>query len=89
VRKNWHGDPTCYFCNYPETIDHLFFECPVSKVTWGVAASCFSRNDRPSTYNQYWAWISKALPGGGGGIFYAWLGCHLLGYMKNSQHGLF
>jgi hypothetical protein len=24
VRKNWHGDPTCYFYNSPETIDHLF-----------------------------------------------------------------
>jgi hypothetical protein len=41
LKRNWHGDPNCYFCSSPESINHLFFQCPVSKVTWGVIASCF------------------------------------------------
>jgi hypothetical protein len=64
LKRNWHGDPNCYFCNSPESMNHLFFECPVSKVTWGVIATCFSQNNRPLSYDQFWAWISKALPGG-------------------------
>jgi hypothetical protein len=64
LRRNWQGDPSCYFCESPETIDHLFFECPIAKVIWGVIAMCFHQKCRPKTYSQYWAWIPNALPGG-------------------------
>jgi hypothetical protein len=62
--KNWQGDPSCYFCNIPETIDHLFFECPISKVIWGVIVVCFHQKCRPLSYVQYWAWVPSTLPGG-------------------------
>jgi hypothetical protein len=39
LKRKWHGDPNCYFCNSPESMNHLFFECPVTKVTWGVIAT--------------------------------------------------
>jgi hypothetical protein len=39
LKRKWHGDPNCYFCNSPESMNHLFFECPVAKVTWGVIAT--------------------------------------------------
>jgi hypothetical protein len=64
LRKNWQGDPSCYFCDIPKTIDHLFFECPIAKVIWGVIAVCFHQRCRPLSYAQYWAWIPSALPGG-------------------------
>jgi len=35
IRRNWQGDPSCYFCSTNESIDHLFFLCPVAKVNWG------------------------------------------------------
>jgi hypothetical protein len=64
LRKNWHGDPSCYFCDSPETVDHLFFECPIAKVVWWVIAAYFGQVCRPRSYAQYWVWIPNALPGG-------------------------
>jgi hypothetical protein len=58
---NVNGSP---FCGSPESIDHLFFSCLVAKVIWGVIAKCFHQRSRPSSYDQYWVWITNALPGG-------------------------
>ena len=33
LKRNWTGDPSCYCCFSNECIDHLFFLCPVAKVT--------------------------------------------------------
>ena len=33
LKRNWTGDPSCYCCFSNECIDHLFFPCPVAKVT--------------------------------------------------------
>jgi hypothetical protein len=63
IKRQWHGDPNCYFCGTPETVDHLFFCCPITKVVWGVLAICFQQSIRPSTYEHFWSWINLALPG--------------------------
>jgi hypothetical protein len=31
-RRNWKGDPACYFCGAPESCDHLMLTCPIAKV---------------------------------------------------------
>lgn len=64
VKRKWQGDPTCYFCNSTESVDHLLFSCPIAKVVWGVVAMCFNQDNRPSSYEQYWDWIKQALPKG-------------------------
>jgi hypothetical protein len=71
IARNWQGDPSCYFCDTSETVDHLLFQCPVAKVVWGTLAICFHQSDRPSSYEQFWPWIKKAL-GGGGGVVVCW-----------------
>jgi hypothetical protein len=40
VKRNWPGDPTCCFCHESETINHLFFQCAVAKVIWGIVGLC-------------------------------------------------
>jgi hypothetical protein len=40
------------------------FTCPIAKVIWGIIAVCFHQKTRPSNYEQFWIWISNALPGG-------------------------
>jgi hypothetical protein len=35
ISRNWQGDPACYLCEDPESVDHLLFQCPISKVVWG------------------------------------------------------
>jgi hypothetical protein len=64
LRKRWKGNPGCYFCGDVETVNHLMFTCPVAKVIWGFIDLCFNQNDQPSSYEQFWPWVSKALPGG-------------------------
>ena len=34
LKRHWVGSPTCHFYFENETIEHLFFQCPVAKITW-------------------------------------------------------
>jgi hypothetical protein len=43
IARKWQGDPGCYFCDEMETVDHLLFDCPISKVVWRVIAICFGQ----------------------------------------------
>ena len=36
IRRNWPGDPSCYFCSQPGTVDHLLFQCSTAKVVWSM-----------------------------------------------------
>jgi hypothetical protein len=36
VKRNWHGNELCSFCNIHESIQHLFFECVLAKYIWRV-----------------------------------------------------
>ena len=37
IKRNWNGRTNCEFCNQPESIQHLFFECHFTKFLWQVA----------------------------------------------------
>jgi len=65
IKRNWVGDPTCFFCSLPETRDHLFFECVVAKVVWGVIGRCLGANNTPRGLTQYKDWIRRWMPSGG------------------------
>jgi hypothetical protein len=45
-------------------INHLFFRCPVARVTWGIIALCFQQRYRPASYDRYWPWVMKSLRNG-------------------------
>jgi hypothetical protein len=63
-RKNWPRDPSCCFCPQIETVDHLFFTCPVARVTWGIVSICLGATNIPQNTSQYRPWIKRWLPGG-------------------------
>ena len=65
LKRNWLGDPTCYFCSESESRDHLFFQCSVSKVVWGMVGTCLGANNIPRDLTQYYSWIKTWLPNGG------------------------
>jgi len=47
-QRKWQGDPNCvFFCDREEIISHLFFQCPVAKVIWGIVAKCFATHNIP------------------------------------------
>jgi hypothetical protein len=31
IKRNWHGNKTCFFCSQDETIKHLFFYCSFAR----------------------------------------------------------
>ena len=64
IKRKLLGDSNCMFCSQPETVDHLFFTCPVAKVIWGVIAQLLGANNIPSSLSQCWNWCDKWLPSG-------------------------
>lgn len=64
IKRKWIGDACCQFCDQLETINHIFFLCPVAKVIWIVVGSCFGANNVPLNIEQYKVWIKRWLPHG-------------------------
>lgn len=58
IKRKWSGDGTCCFCTQREMAQHLFFLCPISKVVWGVVATCIGANSIPNSIHQFHMWIS-------------------------------
>ena len=58
------GSPSCYFCQNNESIDHLFFMCPVAKVIWGMVGLCIGATNIPNNLSQAKIWFVHWLPGG-------------------------
>ena len=42
TKRNWEGCKTCVFCDKDESIQHLFFECPLAKIVWHLVFMIFS-----------------------------------------------
>ena len=40
IRRGWVADPKCSFYDNNKSISHPFFECPVTKVIWGIITTC-------------------------------------------------
>lgn len=64
IKRNWVEDPSCLFCDHDESVNNLFFTCPIAKAVWIIIAKCFDANDIPSSLNQGWNWCEKWLPQG-------------------------
>jgi hypothetical protein len=65
IKRNWGANPTCYFCEHHESIDHLFTCCPTAKFIWGVVALCIGASNIPNSVQQIRPWLTNWLPGGG------------------------
>ncbi|TVU30204.1 hypothetical protein EJB05_21814, partial [Eragrostis curvula] len=37
---------------------------PLRRTVWGIVASYFGSNTRPASYEQFWEWVTRALPEG-------------------------
>ena len=64
IRRQWNGDPACYFCHQQETVTHLLLTCSIARVVWGTIATCLGANDIPTSFDQSWKWFEKWIPKG-------------------------
>jgi hypothetical protein len=36
IKRQWIGNEKCCFCDNKESIQHLYFECPLAKIIWRI-----------------------------------------------------
>lgn len=65
IKRNWKGHPYCFFCDQPESVNHLLFNCCVSRTVQAIIATCLGATDIPLNTSQSRRWCKKWLPGGG------------------------
>jgi hypothetical protein len=41
AKNKWKGDTGCCVFNAQETIQHLFFECPIARLVWNTVSIMF------------------------------------------------
>jgi hypothetical protein len=58
--RNWKGSQECFFCGGDESIDHLFFHCPIARYVWRVIQVALNLVEIPrSISNLCDSWLSK------------------------------
>ena len=63
-QRGWKKNPRCSFCAEKETSQHLFFTCPVARVTWRVVACMFGTDLCPNNIKQAYSWCHSFFPEG-------------------------
>jgi hypothetical protein len=58
AKRNWEGSKTCVFCDKDESIQHLFFECPLAKTVWRIIFLAFSISPPSNITNLFGNWLS-------------------------------
>jgi hypothetical protein len=59
-KRNWKGSQDCCFCGGDESINHLFFHCPIAKYVWRVIQVALNLGEIPrSISNLCDGWLSK------------------------------
>lgn len=64
LKRNWAGDPTCYFCTNAKTVSHLFFQCSMAKAVWAITAKSLGALNVPRSIDHCWSWCELWLPHG-------------------------
>lgn len=64
IKRQWKGDPTCYFCHFPKSVTHLLFTCSVAKIVWATIATWLGATNIPTSFDQSWKWCGRWIPNG-------------------------
>jgi hypothetical protein len=54
AKRKWQGCKKCAFCDKDESIQHLFFECPLAKIIWRIIFMTFSLPPPKKHYKSLW-----------------------------------
>jgi hypothetical protein len=61
IKRQWTGNEACCFCNCKETIQHIFFKCPLAKVIWRIIHMTFGLAPSKNITNLFGNWL-KGIP---------------------------
>jgi hypothetical protein len=57
VKRRWKGCTKCGFCAQQETVQHLFFDCPLARLVWGCVAVAFGINGPTCVQHLFGPWL--------------------------------
>jgi hypothetical protein len=57
AKRQWKGCTQCCFCNKPENIQHLFFDCPMTKLMWMTISFTLGVRAPASIANLFGPWL--------------------------------
>jgi hypothetical protein len=57
AKRKWQGSLKCCFCNSLETIQHLFFDCPLARSVWNVVYITFGVRPPVSFAHLLGSWV--------------------------------
>jgi hypothetical protein len=53
VRKGWKGSTNCCLCGCLETVDHIFFKCPMAVFVWSFIKDAFNLDSYPTSLGDF------------------------------------
>jgi hypothetical protein len=57
AKQNWQGSLTCTSCHKEETIQHLFFECRLTRSVWTVFLVATGINQSQNVDHMFGDWL--------------------------------
>jgi hypothetical protein len=57
VKRQWKGCTKCCFCAKHETIQHLFFDCPMATLMWGSVGFAFGIKKPSDVQHLFGPWL--------------------------------
>jgi hypothetical protein len=57
VKRQWKGCTKCCFCDVSESIQHLFFDYPMTKLVWGMLSLTFGIRMSSDVGNLFGPWL--------------------------------
>jgi hypothetical protein len=59
-KRNWQDSLDCVFCGLPESINHLFFQCSVSRFVWRIIQTALDFHSSPNSVEKLFGpWINN------------------------------
>jgi hypothetical protein len=59
AKRKWKGCSKCSFCDVNETIQHLFLECHMARMVWGLASITFGFCPPSSVAHLFGSWLNS------------------------------
>ena len=58
IKRRWVGSSRCCFCDHDEAIQHLFLECPLTKLLWRTIHIAFNMNPPVDITSLFGTWLA-------------------------------
>jgi hypothetical protein len=59
AKRKWKGYTKCSLCDVNESIQHLFFECHMARMVWGVVSMTFGFNPPSNVAHLFGSWLNS------------------------------